>query len=150
MLFFGLFSSFRTKKNFLTFFTLKISNLSYSLITSLLGTPNFRGMWHWGLMTGSDWWLAAQWWVAVGCGEQCWLVVGGSHWWLVRVQWVGGWPWLVCGGWWVGSDLSSQFYIYYVQCCLTQCLTWPPPIKVKKVGLKWLKMDFKGKVFLFF
>ena len=26
----------------------------------------------------------------------------------------------------------------------------PPPKKVKKVGLKWLKMNFKGMFFLFF
>ena len=85
------FSAHLWPKIFLNFFTLKISNLSYS----------------------------------VGHRGRCWLVVGGSYWWLVTVQWVGGWPWLVCIGWWVGSDLSSQFYIYFVQCCLTQCLTWP-------------------------
>ena len=64
-------------------FTLKISNLSHSLILSLLGTPNFRGMWHWGLVTGSDWWWAAQWWLAVGRRGWCWLVVGGSYWWVI-------------------------------------------------------------------
>ena len=26
----------------------------------------------------------------------------------------------------------------------------PPPTKEKKVGLKWLKMDFKGMYFIFF
>ena len=41
------------------------------LILSLLGTPNFRGMWHWGLVTGSDWWWEAQWWVAVGRHGRC-------------------------------------------------------------------------------
>ena len=92
------FSAHLGQKKFLNFFTLKISNLSYS----------------------------------VGHRGRCWLVVGGSYWWLVTVQWVGGWPWLVCIGWWVGSDLSSQFYIYFVQCCLTQCLTWPPPYKGEK------------------
>ena len=54
------------QKIFLNFFTLKISNLSYSLILSLLGIPNFGAMWQWGLVIGSDWW-----WVAVVHGGRC-------------------------------------------------------------------------------
>ena len=80
MLFFWASQLIWDKKIFLNFFTLKISNLSYSLILLLLGTPNFRGMWLWGVVAGSHWWWAAQWWVAVGHGGRCLLLVGGVYW----------------------------------------------------------------------
>ena len=116
-------------------------------------------MWQWGLVTGSDWWWAAQWWVAVGHGGRCLLLVGGVYW-----QWVavtgGGWQLLVVGGsnWWLVTlggwvamtglqwvvDGQSIFIFILSLCSMlldpVPDLTPPPYKGEKKVGLKWLKM----------
>ena len=78
-------------------------------------------------------------------------ISGGWLWWVVAVGVRGG-GWVVSVGsdgcWW---QLCCWVAIADVGlgCCLT-VLVWPiPPKKVKKkVGLKWLKMDFKGMFFV--
>ena len=57
----------------------------------------------------------------VGGSESWWAMLIGSGWQLLVVgDSAVGWWVTMTGLRWVGSDLSSQFYIYYVQCCLTQ------------------------------
>ena len=78
---------------------------------------------------------------------------GGWHlWWLVAMGvrgWQLWWCWLAVVG--VGVAVLVGYNIicgHWVLIDSVPGLTYQPPSKGKKVDLKWLKMDFKGMLFL--